>query len=100
MTHSIENRSPFLSRELLEVSMKIPDVELIRNGFAKSILREAMIGLVPNQILQERRKIGFNSSLLEVADIESDQLKEFILDESPFYMLSINKKPKNFWPVV
>ena len=56
MTHSIEIRSPFLSRELLEVSMKIPDVELI-NGFAKSILREAMIGLVTNQILQERRKI-------------------------------------------
>ena len=85
MSYSIENRSPFLSRKLLKVSLCIPDEELIKDGFAKSVLREAMTGLVPEGILWERRKTGFNSSLFEVADIQSDALKEVILDDSAFY---------------
>lgn len=85
MTYSVENRSPFLSRDLLDVSMRIPDQELVQDGFAKSVLREAMEGLVPERILWERRKVGFNSSLFEVADIQSDTLREMILDNSSFY---------------
>ncbi|WP_161794582.1 asparagine synthase (glutamine-hydrolyzing) [Thalassospira sp. HJ] len=96
MAYSIENRSPFLSRELLEMSMTIPDAELIKDGYAKSILREAMAGLVPDQILYERRKIGFNSSLFEVADIKSDHLRQVILDDSPFYDVVDRGKVEEF----
>ena len=85
MSYSVENRSPFLSRDLLNLSLTIPDRELIQNGFAKSILRDAMKGLVPERILTERRKVGFNSSLFEVADIKSETLRELILDRTEFY---------------
>ncbi len=85
MMYSIENRSPFLSRDLLELCLKIPDRELIKNGFAKSILREAMVGLVPKRILEERRKVGFNSSLFELVDIHSNNFREMLLDNSIFY---------------
>jgi asparagine synthase (glutamine-hydrolysing) len=85
MMYSVENRSPFLSRDLLNVAMKIPDRELVQNGYAKSILREAMAGLVPERILSERKKVGFNSSLFEVANIQSNELREMILDHTSFY---------------
>lgn len=85
MMYSVENRSPFLSRDLLDISMRIPDQELVQDGFAKTILREAMEGLVPEKILWERRKVGFNSSLFEVANIQSDTLREIILDRTSFY---------------
>lgn len=96
MMHSVENRSPFLSRELLELCMKIPDRELIKNGFAKSILREAMEGLVPKRILEERRKVGFNSSLFELIDIHSDTFREKLLDNSSFYDVVDRKKVEEF----
>lgn len=96
MQYSVENRSPFLSRDLLNISMQIPDEALIQNGFAKTILREAMEGLVPEPILWERRKIGFNSSLFEVADIKSDNLREIILDKTSFYDMVDRKSVEAF----
>ena len=96
MSYSVENRSPFLSRDLLDISMKIPDEHLIQKGFAKSILREAMEGLVPERILWERRKTGFNSSLFEVANIESESLREAILDRTSFYEIIDRDKVESF----
>jgi len=96
MTYSVENRSPFLSRDLLDISMKIPDEYLIHNGFAKSILRQAMQGLVPERILWERKKTGFNSSLFEVANIESESLREAILDRTSFYDVVNREKVESF----
>lgn len=85
MAYSIENRSPFLSRDLLKIANEIPEHMLVRNGYAKSILRDAMKGIVPEKILTERRKVGFNSSLFEVADVKGKQVRELLLDDSAFY---------------
>ena len=40
MFNSIENRCPFLDRELAEFSSTIPNKFLITNGYTKSILRD------------------------------------------------------------
>lgn len=85
MFYSIENRSPYLSRPLLDSAIKIPEHKLIQNGFGKYYLRKAGEGLVHPEILWNRKKIGFNSSLFEFFDKSSSKTREFLLDESPLF---------------
>ncbi len=85
MSQSIENRSPFLDRELFDVSQQIPTRHLISNGYAKAVLRQAMRGIVPDAILDERRKIGFNASINSFVDFTSDEVRSAILDDSPIF---------------
>lgn len=85
MYYSIENRSPYLSRPLLDSALRIPEEKLIQNGFGKYYLRKAAEGLAHPDILWNRRKIGFNSSLFEFFDTASPRSREFLLDDSPVY---------------
>ena len=82
MYFSIENRSPFLDRELFEFCTRIPSRHLIQNGVAKHVLRESMRGIVPDLILDNRRKVGFNSP---VTDLLSPENAEFLITDSPIY---------------
>lgn len=58
MAHSVEVRPPFLDYRLMEFSARIPGALKIRKGRVKSILKEAVRGLVPDAIL-DRPKEGF-----------------------------------------
>ncbi len=60
MAHSIESRVPFLTKEMAELCLSLPEEYLIdMNGRTKSVFREAMRGIVPDVILDRRDKIGF-----------------------------------------
>ena len=60
MTHSIESRLPFLTPQLAEFLLALPAEYLIApDGTSKRIFREAMRGIVPDQVLARRDKIGF-----------------------------------------
>ncbi|MBQ3060730.1 MAG: asparagine synthase (glutamine-hydrolyzing) [Desulfovibrio sp.] len=60
MAHSIESRVPFLTRELAEFCLSLPEHYLVDDtGCSKSIFRRAMRGIVPDAILDRRDKIGF-----------------------------------------
>lgn len=60
MAFSIENRVPFLTTELLSFVFSLPEEEIIsKEGKCKAVLLRAMQGLVPNEILDRRDKIGF-----------------------------------------
>lgn len=85
MYHSIENRSPFLDRNLVDFCNKIPTRYLIRDGYNKKVLRDAMKGIVPDSIVECRRKVGFNASILELLDFKDRQVREQLLDESPIF---------------
>jgi asparagine synthase (glutamine-hydrolysing) len=61
MASSIESRVPFLTTELAEFSLSLPDEFLIKDGVSKSILRKAMQGYVPNRILSRNEKIGMGT---------------------------------------
>lgn len=87
MYFSIENRSPFLDAELFNFALSIPTRHLIKNGATKSVLRESMRGIVPDKILDNRRKVGFNAPLFSLLDRKDKNVKEFILDESPIFDL-------------
>jgi asparagine synthase (glutamine-hydrolysing) len=85
MYFSIENRSPFLDRELFEFCNRIPTRHLIRDGLGKAVLREAMRGIAPEAILTNRRKVGFNAPILSFLDLRDPEVRSSLLDRSPIF---------------
>ncbi len=59
MAHSVEVRLPFLQHELVQYLFSLPATYKIRNGYTKWILRKAFTGLLPDEIIWRRDKIGF-----------------------------------------
>jgi len=58
MAHGLEARSPFLDHRLIEFATRIPAVLKLRGATTKYFLRQALRGLLPDEILQ-RPKMGF-----------------------------------------
>ena len=58
MAASIESRVPFLDHKLVEFTARMPQSMKLRGGTTKWILREAMKGILPDEIIH-RRKMGF-----------------------------------------
>lgn len=85
MYFSIENRSPFLDRELFEFCYRIPTAHLMRDGFAKAILRDAMDGVVPAKILWNRRKVGFNAPVFAFLEVKDPAVKAWLLADGPIF---------------
>jgi len=61
MAASVESRLPFLDYRLVELALAVPERELIRDGWTKALLREAMNGLLPERIRWRRSKLGFDA---------------------------------------
>jgi len=85
MYYSIENRSPFLDTALFEVAQSIPTRHLIRNGRAKAVLRDAVRGLAPDAVIDNPRKVGFNVPLFDYLDVDSPEVRDELLSDSPIY---------------
>ena len=58
MAHSVEVRPPFLDHRLVEFAFRLPGTLKIRNGINKFILKKAVRGLLPKELI-ERPKEGF-----------------------------------------
>ena len=62
MHFSIESRVPFLTLEQAELLLSLPEHYLIsQGGETKSVFRAAMRGIVPDEILDRKDKIGFQT---------------------------------------
>ena len=85
MYYSVENRSPFLDRELFDYCSSIPTRHLVRNGLAKAVLREAMSGIVPDKILENPRKVGFNVPIRDLLDTNDQSVRSAVLEDSPIF---------------
>jgi asparagine synthase (glutamine-hydrolysing) len=85
MYFSIENRSPFLDRELFEFCHRIPPRHLIQEGRAKAVLRDSMRGIVPQRVLDNRRKVGFNVPIYSFLDTQDQGVRQYLLDDSPIF---------------
>lgn len=60
MQHSVEGRLPFLTTELVELALALPEDHLVAaDGRCKHVFTEAMRGLVPDSVLDRKDKIGF-----------------------------------------
>ncbi|MBI5726150.1 MAG: asparagine synthase (glutamine-hydrolyzing) [Planctomycetes bacterium] len=85
MYYSIENRSPFLDRDLMEFCFSIPPRHLVRDGCAKSVLRDSMAGIVPQAILDNRRKVGFNAPIFSFLDVRDPAVRSELLADGPIW---------------
>ena len=59
MAFSIESRVPFLDYNLVEFVYSMPNDFKIKNSTTKYIFREAMDGILPNEIKKRKDKVGF-----------------------------------------
>lgn len=60
MAFSIESRVPFLTPQLAEFVLSLPEEYIVAlDGTSKAVFRQAMRGIVPQAILDRRDKIGF-----------------------------------------
>lgn len=87
MRYSVEGRNPFLDRSLFEFAYSIPTAYFIQDGYGKSILRDAMKGIINDQVRLDRQKRGFNASIASIVDFTNPQVREAVLDNSPIYNL-------------
>ena len=58
MAHSLEVRTPFLDYEFVEWAAKLPAAVKLRGGEGKHVLKKALEGLLPHEVLY-RKKMGF-----------------------------------------
>ena len=86
-TFSIENRSPFLDRQLAELCYRVPSEHLVRNGRAKAVLRDAMRGIVADRILDCPTKVGFNAPIFSYLDVDDPDVRDSLLAPSPIFDL-------------
>ena len=74
MGNSIETRVPFLDKELVELAFSIPMDLKVKNGRSKHILKEAVRGTIPDEII-DRKKQGFNAP---VSSWLKEELREYL----------------------
>jgi asparagine synthase (glutamine-hydrolysing) len=87
MYFSIENRSPFLDRDLFELCYRIPTAHLMRDGFNKAILRDAVRSIAPDSVVNQRRKTGFNAPVESFLDLSDPSVKRELLADGPVFSL-------------
>ena len=60
MRFSVESRVPFLTGDMADFMFSLPESYLVSpQGETKHLLRHALRGIVPDEVLQRRDKIGF-----------------------------------------
>jgi asparagine synthase (glutamine-hydrolysing) len=87
MAHGIEVRMPFMDWRLVTYGFALPEKSRIGGGYTKRILREAMSGLMPEDIRLRTNKIGFTAPLDQWA---RGAMKTWLLDtvSSPRFLQS------------
>ncbi len=97
MINSIENRSPYLDKNLCEFMFSVPTKYLIKNGFNKYILRESLKEICNKNILQDKIKMGFNATFTDLFNFSKNKkLKNLLLDpKSSIYNIMDYKKIQN-----
>ncbi|MBA4287960.1 MAG: asparagine synthase (glutamine-hydrolyzing) [Pseudomonas sp.] len=88
MRFSVESRVPFLTLDMVNLLLSLPESYLISSkGETKHVFRAAMRGIVPDDVLDRRDKIGFATPeqawLISMADTVRGWLREDL--QLPFF---------------
>lgn len=79
MRWSVESRVPFLTTDMAEYVLSLPESYLVSDkGETKRILRAALRGIVPDQILDRRDKIGFQTPEFEWMQLIEDKIVAWV----------------------
>jgi len=106
MGTSLEGRVPFLDHKFVELAMSIPEAVKIKDGVLKYILKKAVRGLVPDELI-DRKKQGFGVPIYEwffdrLGDMAQRELDEFcratdFLDPAGVKRLIDQKQGQQIW---
>ncbi len=92
MKYSIENRSPFLDKNIFEYAHKLDNSILISGNSQKLLLRETFKKYLHPDVYNFKQKVGFNASLYYFLKNENQKkLKDFFCEKSELSSL-INMK--------
>lgn len=89
MSVSVEARVPFLDHELVDFTMDIPMADKVHGGVAKYLLKKAVEGLIPDEIIY-RKKMGFGAPMGEWLrgefgrQVEATIMRSRLLDQGYF----------------
>lgn len=78
MMNGVEIRIPLLDHRIVDFALALPWKSKLRNGFTKSVLRDAVAPWLPAGIVGNRTKIGFAPPII---DWMRGPLREYLLDE-------------------
>jgi asparagine synthase (glutamine-hydrolysing) len=81
MANSLESRVPFADPRLVRFAMRVPLAFKLSGGSSKRILRDALEGTLPSEIIH-RRKAGFDNPVLSWMRREQRDWTQSILRES------------------
>jgi asparagine synthase (glutamine-hydrolysing) len=106
---SLEGRVPFLDHKFVEFAMSIPADVKLRNGTLKHILKKAVRGVIPDDII-DRRKQGFGVPVREwfngrAGAIAAEKLQRLcqntdLLSWPAVQQLLNGRKPERAWPLL
>lgn len=91
MKFGVESRVPFLTNDFVNLMLSMPENYLISNqGQTKHVFRSAMRGIVPDEILNRKDKIGFATDERNFLLSNSKFKDNFILNNSNAPFLKCN----------
>jgi asparagine synthase (glutamine-hydrolysing) len=98
MSQSIENRVPFLTTNLVEFILSLPEDYLIStSGETKFILRHALRGIVPDEILNRKDKIGFDVSNTLLQSLKTPKITDL---KSVFFLKKNTLNKNKDWKII
>lgn len=101
MRFSIESRVPFLTTGLTEFLLSLPENYLISDaGETKHIFRAAMRGIVPDQSLDRRDKIGFQAPEKDLLISNASTIRSWLEVDLGIPFLKSNSLLKSFDSIV
>jgi asparagine synthase (glutamine-hydrolysing) len=78
MANSVEGRAPFLDHEFVDLAFSMDAADLLVNGYRKYPLRQAMRGLVPDEIMFRKSKDAFHAPIFDY--LKSEPIRRRIED--------------------
>ena len=101
MNIPMEARCPFLDHRVVEVAARLPTTYLIRDGWHKWILRKAMEGVLPEEVIWRRAKGGARDRNGRFLDNDAD-IVDVILSEAsnPYIDRNAGNDLRRDWNVV
>jgi asparagine synthase (glutamine-hydrolysing) len=80
MAFSVEARVPFLDHRLVEYIFSLKSEYILHNGYTKYAYREAMKGVIPEEIRNRRDKVGFYIDEYSLVNSMKDNFREMLAD--------------------
>lgn len=71
---------PFLDKRIVEFGMQIPADLMIKNGYKRNMLREALDGILPKKIQWRNSKNPFAPDYMSKYNMHQEQIQDYLAD--------------------